>query len=174
MKLDLMDDNIIEATKRPRSWDEKRKGVAIYNVASDKFLCREFIPDTECGDPNCRDVDFMWDENNIWLIDDDTFSQIATNVARRSNKEPVHREVAIAKRSVTDFLWEWAGDCVVVDCVCLRVIVHNRRGIIYGLGQLLRGKGYPSSELIPETQDEVYIDVDHIHTTPVLSLRDET
>lgn len=167
MKLDLSVDNFAEEVdKKPRSPEKYFKGVAIYNTSMDKFLCREFVDDDGYF------IDFTWKENTLWLLDDSIFSQVIKNIEWRDNGLPISKEMAQAKRSVIDFLWEWnMGDCTTVNCQYYRWTVHNRRGIIYGLGQLFQGKGYPSSELIPETHEEIFIDVDHVHPTSLLSLR---
>ena len=173
MRLDINENAVVGITgKKLDSPDMYIKGVAIYNIASDTFLCREFVDDDGCSDPNCNDIDFTWKEDMLWLITDDMFSNIVVNIDLRNKGFPINKEIRMGNRAVTDFLWEWIGDCFVVDCHYYRWTVHNRRGIIYGISQLLQGKGYPSSELIPELQEEVFIDVDHIHTTSLLSLRD--
>lgn len=174
MRLDLSVDKFFEVVgRKAESPDKYLKGAAIYNTSMDKFLCREYVDDNGCPDPDCHDVDFTWKENKLWLLNDVVLSHVVKNIEQRDNGWPISREVPMAKQTVTDFLWEWMEDCTVVDCTYYQWTVHNRRGFIYGITQFLRGKGYPSSELIPETHDEITIVIDHVHSTSLLSIRND-
>jgi len=173
MRLDLGTDEFVVADKRLKPFDYKRKGVAIYNASQDTFLCREFEADDECADSNCGRLEFAWKKDKLMLIPDETLSILSKNIFLRTTDQPILREDLLFKIPMTDFVWNHIDNCIIVNCMYFHADVYNRRGLIYALGQLVRGRGFPSSELIPESHREIFIDIDHIHTTPLTIFKRE-